>query len=56
MFEDFNVDEIKRLSEMVFSLNHSQYQLNHKKVKYRYTTPKFYMNNFKRNSRNNKKK
>ena len=41
--KDFNV------AKMVARINEEQYQQAHKKVKDRYSSPKFYMNNFKCN-------
>lgn len=44
MFKDFWV-----VTKMVAQMNEQHYQQAHKKVKDRYSSPKFYMNNFKRN-------
>lgn len=42
--KDFNI-----VAKMVAQIGEEQYQQAHKKVKDRYSSPKFYMNNFKRN-------
>lgn len=49
-FRQFN-DSLSELSEMCDDSNEVEYQQKHKKVKDRYSSNKFYANNFKKNKR-----
>ena len=48
---DGETNAFKELEKLASDLNEQAYQMKHRKVKDRYASPKFYMNNFKRKKR-----
>lgn len=51
---EFN-DSMKSFRKTFYEMQEIIYQQNHRKVKDRYASSKFYMNNFKKNKRKGKK-
>lgn len=50
MWPDYNpMPVVKSISRSIAQINETMYQIGHRKVKDRYASSKFYMNNFKRN-------
>lgn len=45
----------KEIEKLILDLNERSYQMKHRKVKDRYASPKFYMNNFKRKGKDDER-